>query len=1058
MSRRRPDRPTADPIEHKETHRMISRPRLFCSLALALFAAAMTPAAASAAPAISATTLIPDHVTPGGGVSFYISVRNAGDEDLSGNMTIKYTFPDGVSVSDPEPDQAPAPSCVQAGQVSECTIDATGTPPDRNLRYQTFSVVDAGASGTLTGQVEISGGGASETIAIPLSLDTDPIGPFEVQSLTAELGDGFHPPVTQAGAVPQQIGTGFEVLSGAINNFGVPLPQFTLVGPPESIRDVIVHVPPGFVGNPNATPLKCTAAQLAQGATETSKKVPICPQDSQIGTLLLNGKDVVPIYNIVPAKGVLAQFGFWYEGVVTTFHPELRPSDHGIDVVSEKAPTAIPVSSLEAILWGVPAASSHDRLRPDCLISTFGNNGSVCPSDAPKEPFLRLPTSCSDAPLPWSIDIDTHQNPGVFHHRDTITSPLEGCEKVPFDPDLALTPSSSAAHSPTGLDVSLELPQEWSPGGVGQADLREVVLALPEGVSVNPAAAEGLEACTDAQLRLGLEGPSDCPPAAKLGSIELSTPLLDERVEGSLYMRSQASNDPRSGEMYRLALELSSEERGLYVKLPGSLKADPNTGQLTSTFSDLPQLPLESMQLHMKAGPRAPLTMPRECGRYVTRATLTGWNDKTVTAEPGFVIDQGCEALGFAPGFEAGSADPTAGAFSPFTLRVTRDSGQPNISRIDATLPEGELAKLAGVAVCADAQAASGECPESSRVGHLVAAVGEGPNPLYVPQPGKAPTAVYLAGPHRGAPYSILTEVPAQAGPFDLGTVLVRSAVRIDPVTTRASVTSDPLPQIFAGIPVTYRDVRVQIDRPRFTLNPTDCEPKAVTATIAAATGQSARVSDRFQVNDCAALGFRPRLSLALKGKVNRGAHPRLVATLKARHGDANIARARVKLPPTAFLDQSHIRTICTRPAFAAGSCPPGSVYGRARAISPLLDYPLAGQVYLRSNPAHRLPDLVAHLRGPGVEPIEVELAGGTDSVKGALRNTFEAVPDAPVTSFRLELFGGKRGLIEMTDGLCAKPRATIKLTAQNGRIHNSRPVVKAACAKAPKKSGHRKR
>ncbi len=1021
---------------------MISRSRFFCALVLALFAAALAPAAASAAPALSVTTWIPDHVTPGGGVPLFINIRNAGDEDLSGNVTIKYTFPSELSVSDPEPD-GPAPSCVQAGQVNECTIDATGTPPDRGLVYQTFSMVDPGATGTLTGEIEISGGGTSQTIAIPLALDTDPIGPFEIQSLTAELGDGFLAPVAQAGAVPLQIGSGFENLSSAVDNFGISAPAVTVVAPPESVRDVIVHVPPGFVGNPNATPLRCTAAELAQGAMESSKKVPICPQDSQIGTLLLNGKDVVPIYNIVPAKGVLAQFGFWYEGIVVTFHPELRPTDHGIDIVSEKAPTAIPVAKFEAILWGVPAASSHDRLRPDCLISTFGNNGSVCPSDAPKTPFLRLPTSCSGA-LPWSVEIDTHQNPGVFHRRDTATSPLDGCEKVPFDPDLALTPSSRSAHSPSGLDMTLDLPQDWGPSGVGQADLREVEFALPEGVSINPAAAEGLVACSDAQLRLGLEGPSQCPPASKLGSIELTTPLLDESVDGSLYMRSQASNDPASGEMYRLALELRSEERGLYVKLPGSLRADPQTGRLTSTFSDLPQLPLESMRLHLKAGPRAPLTTPRDCGRYVTRATLTGWNGKTVTAEPGFSIDQDCDAPGFAPGFEAGSTNPRAGAFSPFTLRVTRDPGQPNISRIDATLPEGEVAKLAGVAVCSGAQAASGDCPAASRIGTTVAAAGEGPQPLYLPQAGREPTAVYLAGPYKGAPYSVLVRVPAQAGPFDLGTVAVRAALDVDTTTAQASVASDPLPQIFGGVPIAYRDVRVQIDRPEFTLNPTDCEPSAVTGTIASAAGHSVPVSDRFQVHDCAALGFRPRLSLALRGATRRGAHPALTATLRMPRGGANVARASVALPRSAFLDQSRIRTICTRVQYSAGACPAASIYGYARAFTPLLDRPLQGPVYLRSS-NHRLPDMVASLDGP----IHVDLAGRIDSHRGGIRTTFASVPDAPVDRFVLTMPGGRKGLIQNSRDLCrTRNRADVRFGAQNGRLRHLRPLVKARCGK----------
>jgi hypothetical protein len=1034
-------------------------PLYLAAIVAACAALGASAATAAAAPEIEVAPVIPDTVTPGKSMITDLGIRNVGDEPMSGNLTLKYTFPDKISVSEPERVQeAPVPACTQSGQVVECEIDVTGSPPGRGAGYRTFSFVDADATGTLSGQIEVFGGGATNTVTVPFSPIAEPVGPFDIKSWQVDLSGNPELESGQAGSVPPEITTTTELRSTADRVINLPSPDFTVSTPPESFRDVVVHVPPGFVGNPTATPARCSALELAEPRLDgPNPQVPTCPPDSQIGVALVNAYGIVPVYNLVPAPGVPAMFGLYFQGVVVKFRANLRASDNGIDIVASQAPSSIPIPRFEVTLWGVPSDSSHDNLRADCTVNMNGASGSLCPSAARRVGFLRLPTSCSGSPLPWVEEIDTYQHPGLFHGSATTTPAIQGCGKVPFDPSLELAPSERSAHSPSGLEVNLSIPQDSGPNGVSEADLRSVSLELPEGVAVNPAAADGLEACSDAQLRLGLEGPSQCPDAAKLGSVELRTPLLEEPVEGSLYVRTQASQDPNSGEMYRLALELRSDDRGVYVKLPGSLKADPADGQLTATFGDLPQLPFESMQLHLKAGPRAPLTTPQTCGAYSAHAQLEGWNGKVDTAEPTFTVDQGCTAPPFAPGFQAGVDNPTAGSFSPFSLRVTRGAGMPNLSRIEATLPEGELAKLAGVAVCSGAQAASGACPASSQVGRVVAAVGEGMSPLYLPQPGKAPTAIYLAGPYKGAPYSILAEVPAQSGPFDLGTVLVRSALRIDPETVQASVVSDPLPQVFGGIPVSYQDVRVEVDRSRFTVNPTDCEPTAVTGTIASLTGGSAKVSDRFQVADCGALRFKPKLTISLRGRTRRAGHPALTAVLKMPSGGANIARTSVALPHSEFLAQSHLNTTCTRVQYAAGGgggagCPKGSVYGRARAFSPLLDQPLEGPVYLRSNGGDReLPDLVASLDGQ----IHVDLVGYVDSDKrtGGLRTTFAKVPDAPVSKFVLKMPGGRKSLLENSTDICrGRHRAIVKMGGQNGRDRDFRPVVRVRCGKGARR------
>jgi len=1040
----------------------VCRRALFCLLILscALILVGASADDAQAEPSLKIDTWTPDHITSGKSMKFGISVLNDGDRPWVGELTLKYTLPEELFKFYSEPYGAPDLACTAAGESEECTADVDGLPPGRKVTWIGYYYVSPVATGVLTGNVEVSGGGTGVDLVSPLSFDTSPVGPFRVKNFSIDLVEGKTVPVTQAGSHPEEINSTGELVAESKEILNAPFAAGAIeIAAPEHIRDVIAHVQAGVVGNPGATSLRCTAAQLGTEPVSPEERegrqIPSCPDESQVGVALIDGNSpsIVPVYNIVPQQGDPAEFGFYYEGVTTTIEAHLRPNDYGIDLISRNISTTIPVPKFTVTFWGTPAATENDHLRAHCTTGRYGANGELCPLSSPEIPFLRLPTSCSGNPLSWGIEVDTYEHVGMFHQRETSTPPLQGCNRVPFDVKAAVTPTERVAHSPSGVDVGLSIPQDSGPNGISEADLRTAELNLPKGVTINPASADGLAACSDVQLRLGLEDPSDCPGASKLGTIQLRTPLLEEPVEGSVYLRSQASKDPASGEMYRLAIELRDDERGIDVKLPGSLRVDPQTGQLTTTFDELPQLPFETMQLHLKAGPRAPLTMPQTCGKYASQMTLIGWNGKTVEEELGFTVDQNCSAPGFAPGFEAGVSNPTAGSFSPFSLRVTRDSGQPNLSRIDATLPEGELAKLAGVPVCSGAQAAGGDCPAGSRIGKVVGAVGEGSSPLYLPQPGKAPTAVYFAGPYKGAPYSILTKVPAQAGPFDLGTVLVRSALRIDPQTTQVSVESDPLPQIFGGIPVSYRDVRVEIDRPEYTLNPTDCEPTKVTGRLASATGQSVDVADRFQVGDCAALGFKPALSISLKGRTTRAGHPALTAVLQMPKGGANIARTSVSLPHSEFLAQAHIVTTCTRVQYAAGGgggagCPKGSVYGRARAFSPLLDYPLEGPVYLRSNGGEReLPDLVASLGGQ----IHVDLVGYVDSDKktGGIRTTFAKVPDAPVSKFVLKMPAGRKSLLENSTNICrGKHRAIVKMDGQNGKVHDFMPLVRARCGK----------
>jgi hypothetical protein len=818
-----------------------------------------------------------------------------------------------------------------------------------------------------------------------------------------------------------------------------------------NIKDVDVSLPPGLVGNPTAVPA-CDYAELVGAGTDGEDSN--CAVETQVGVVYLGalngGEDFVPVFNVKRPPDAPALLGFTYFGSVVTITPQLRPADYG--VVTHTGPTSegLPIRSATVTLWGVPADPSHDPLRFFRNGWSSGKRGIS--STAPRRPFITSATSCPGGPAVTSVDATSWQAPTVVSHgsfdRDFDGVPFitEGCHRLRFEPTIAVDPGSHEAAAPTGLSVNLKVPQSEDPDGLATADVRRVVTTLPQGMSVSASAAAGLGACSPAQIGIGSNGPPTCPGSANIGSVKIKTPLLDEAIEGNVILAKQHENPFGS----LLAIYLAVKGPGFYLKLPGRIEADPQTGQLTTVFDNTPQLPFEELTLSLRGGSKAPLVAPSSCGTYSTHVEMTSWASPVpVPLDAPMAITEGCGTGGFAPKLRAGTASPIGGKPSPFNLQVTREDGEQNIARIDTTLPEGVLAKLAGVPLCGDAAAATGSCPAASQVGTTTIGAGAGPLPIYVPEAGKAPTAVYLAGPYKGAPYSLVVKVPAQAGPFDLGTVTVRNAIDVDPVTTQVSVKSDPLPQILEGIPIAYRDVRVEVSRPDFTLNPTSCDAMRVEATVVSSGGKSASPSAPFQAASCERLGFQPKLALSLAGPTHRSAHPKLRAVVTARKGDANIGRAQVTLPKTEFLENAHIQTICTRVQFAADACPAKSVYGYAKAWSPLLDKPLQGPVYLRSS-SHELPDLVASLDGQ----IHVDLQGRIDSVRSRIRNTFDFVPDAPVSKFVLTMQGGKKGLLVNNTELCkAVPRAEVAFDGQNGKTSDSNPVAKTDCGKGRKAS-----
>jgi hypothetical protein len=1010
--------------------------RLCWSLALSALLGAAAVSTAAAAPVIRVDMLTPDFVTPGRPVWYSVEVRNVGDEAMTGDLTLRYLLPSEVSVTSPVGNGTPDPVCTPSGQLNECVIDVTGAPPGGGLRYDSFAFVDPGATGTFAGQVEVSGGNAGNVVTVPFSMTAGPIGPFAIKNFGVGIADNPSVQATQAGSTPPDIVTSAQLWTAATLTFDFPVPNFTFLAAPESFRDTIVHVPPGFVGNPTATPVRCTAKELAQPSLVPGLQVPVCPRDSQIGNVLVNSTDLVPLFNLVPPRGAPAQFGFYYQGIIVTMRAKLRPSDNGIDIVVSKAPSSIPVPKFEVTLWGVPSDSSHDNLRAECTVGMYGANGSLCPSQAPRVPFLRLPTSCPGSPLPWSIDMSTYEHPDVFHHYDTTTPAVRGCELNPFDPTLTFVPSTLAPHAPSGVEATVAMPQVVGVNGIAPADIRRVSVRLPEEMTINPSSADGLQACADSDLKLRQEGAATCPEASKIGTVTLKSPLLDHEIGGSVFLRTQASDDPLTGRLFRLAIELRSDDDGIDIKLPGSIIADPTrderrSGQLTTVFDELPQLPFESMKLRFKTGPRAPLASPSTCGVHTTEVDFLSWGGRSLHSTSSFVTS-GCKAPRFEPKWRAGVENPVAGSSSPFRVMLSRTDDDQEFAALTVNTPKGLLARVKDAQQCSNDAANAGSCPAGSLIGHATVGAGVGSNPYFVTN-GR----VYLTSSYRGAPYGLAVVVDAIAGPFNLGTVVVRQAIKVDPRTARLSVVSDPFPTIQKGVPLRIRSVRVAVDKPNFMVAPTNCSKQQVGGVATSVNGATASLTSKFQVGGCKSLKFAPklRLSIGSRGHTRRGNSAPFKAVLSQRPGQSNLKSVSVSLPQTIAALLPVVNRACTLAEYQAGRCRKAQA-GSAVARTPLLKDPLSGGAFFVRHPGRPLPDLMVRLRGD----IAIDLVGRVTIPGGTrLATHFDTIPDAPVSKFTLRIVAGSHGPLGVSTNLCSRrglrSPADIKMIGQNGDV-----------------------
>lgn len=1036
-------------------------------------------------------------VLSGGSGRLVLTFTNLGYVPVDGSsnpVTITDELPEGVVASGVEgfagvEDLSGPVNCsLESSSLVTCTFGGS-LPPYEAIEVEVLASLTgeppvAGAPGKVT----ISGGNAAgATAAQSIKVSPEPT-PFGIDYFDAKAEEDGGKPAIQAGGHPFQLTTTLQFNTNKLDVGSSR--KGTSIEQPALPRNLRFSLPAGLIGNATAAP-RCSMKEFFEPASKNG-----CQPETAVGVASVTFVErlvlgltrmAVPVFNLPPTQGEPARLGFSVKGANVVIDTSVDP-DNQYRIVAEvrNATELADILASTVTLWGTPGDARHDQSRGWGCTNRFpGEELPPCerPSGLSEVPFLRQPVSCV-TPLdfelqaePWNVPVGAAVDKAPFNG-----GMMSGCNQVPFNPAVGVHPGSRSAGGASGLDFQLTMPNAGlldSKAKASEGQAKKVEVTFPEGMTINPSQAEGLAACSPADYarETASSAPgAGCPDASKIGTVRVSTPLIEEEVKGSLYIASPYDNPFDS--LLAVYLVAKAPERGIVVKQAG--KVDLGSGQIVTTFDNLPQVPFETFEVNLLEGNRAPLVMPSQCDTYPIETKFFPWHaadpdnpqpNEIVTKTSFFTVDQGCPngPPSFNPDFVAGTADNSAGSYSQFNLRLTRQDNEQEFKTFAMTLPKGIIGKVAGIPFCPNAGVVQAQgrtgpnggqeeldnpsCPAASQLGRVVAGAGVGSSLSY------AQGKVYLGGPFNGHKLSIVTIVTAKVGPFDLGNVVVHEGLNVDPNTAEVSLDkagAADFPRVLQGIQVRLRDIRVFVDRPEFILNPTNCERMAVNATVVG-TASSVNVSSPFQAADCASLGLKPTLSIQLLGGTKRTATPRLKAVLTARPGDANIGRAQVTLPKSEFLEQAHIRTVCTRVQFNAGGgngeqCPKASIYGKAKATSPLLDEVLSGPVFLRSSD-HELPDLVAALHSPRVD---VNLVGRIDSVNGGIRSTFEGVPDAPVTKFTLEMQGGNKGLIVNSTNICkGKHRAKVNLKGQNGRRYEFQPVVKNQCG--GKKSGKRK-
>lgn len=1021
--------------------------------------------------------------------SFQVTVTNTGSLPVGGPIVVKDTLPAGVTAigarfywaTNPVEELGKLIEERSAGsQIGEwpagelpvaCTIE--GTPQtvscpfgpgevyeheeilkmDNRLKLE-IHVTTKGAASDEQNKASVSSSGVLEASTEEPDVLSDELPPFGVSSFLAPSVAADGRPDTQAGDHPSGLTT--TLVANTIMQLN---PESTFVEPMSvtPVRDVVVDLPPGFLGSAIAAP-KCTYAQLQIALTS-------CPKDTRIGHVVtepegLDGVDS-SLYNMVPKEGHVAEFGL----------TDILYHTHSIVAMIAPTPSGYVARAIAREIPSVPLA--------DVISDIFGDPAQANENELPQVPMFTNPADCDGQPLQTKLYIDSWKNKGAFNLDGTPepegagwsaatyeSPPVMGCNLLHFAASMSAKPDTSAGDSPTGLDFDLTVPQTEEPGKLATPPLRDATVLMPAGMTVDPSSATGLEACSESQigwkgatLSNFTEAAPTCPEGSRIGTVEVTTPLLEKPVVGSVYLAAQNENPFNA--LLAAYIVIDDPTTGTIVKVPGKLETNPETGQITGKFDENPQFPFSEFKLRFFGGSRGELATPQSCGVFTTSSDLMPWSapDSGPDATPSssFGIDSNC-ALGFSPSFTAGTTNNQAGAFTPFTLTVARQDGEQHLTGLTVTTPPGLLGVLKSVVQCPEPQASEGTCGPGSQIGETTVSSGVGPEP-YVVKGGR----VYLTGPYNGGPFGLSIVVPAVAGPFNLGNVVTRSSIRINPVTAQVTVVSDPLPLMVnsveglrSGIPSDIRTVNVTINRPGFEFNPTNCSPMSVTGTLTGAQGAVVPVSSSFEAANCTTLPFHPSFTAATSGKASKANGAEFIVKVAAKPGEANIAKTDLTIPAILPSRLTTIQKACVNAVFEANpaNCDEGSVIGTATVHSPDIKSPLTGPAYLVSHGGAAFPDVEFVLQGEGIELI---LDGHTDIKKGVTYSRFETVPDAPIETFETVLPTGPHSALtadvpeKLDYNLCGQNiQAPTTITAQNGAVINQ--TTKVAIAGCPNK------
>jgi hypothetical protein len=1040
---------------------------------LIVFAMTSAPAMGADAPGWEVEShSYPTNLPPGSNGSIEFVVENIGAAETTEEAaTLTDTLPIGVTGVNSKgwtcSAGGPNVSAVCTHEVEK--LNAEGL----NQYILAIEVSSDVAEAAVTNTATVSGGGAA-TVSTPDRL--------QISSAPAKFGfaqaDGWFSSAngefdTQAGSHPYAFTYSFDLDSSAE---ALPVEG--------EARNITFNLPPGIIGNPTAA-TECKREELNEEFCPTGSQIGI--DDAGLGGDLPVFDLGLPVYNIVPPPGHPAEFGFFILGHIVLLDASVRSDgDYGITEHVNDLPQ-VDLATNAITIWGDPSDRSHDPQR--ACRTVHGVEYYGCAATAGQSPFLTTPTSCTGTPSFSSVvnnwrDEDVVSEIG-FSLRTKEEQPqgFEGCRKLDFAPTLSAVPDTTAADTPAGLSVEIKAPQggltasEIGQGGESAAakpalvgaDIEDATVTLPEGVVINPGQAAGLTACQPSEDGVGTQGPPSCASSSQVGTDEIDTPLLARPLKGSVYILP--SNPPN------LQLLVSAEGEGVYLKLVGNISLNEQTGRLTTTFSETPELPFTSFKLAFSGGARAALITPTGCGLYTTTSDFTPWSapfSSDLYPTSSFAISAGCASpLPFSPVLTAGSTTDQAGGYSDFSLLLSRADEQQRISSLTFKTPEGLLGMISNVPLCLEPQAAQGTCSAASQIGHTQVTAGPGPYPLVVPEPGQGAAPIYLTGGYKGAPYGLSIVVPVIAGPFNLGTVVVRASIAVDPHTAQLTVTTDPLPSILDGIPTDLRTINAVIDRPDFIFNPTSCAPQEFSGTATSTQGTTVPIASHFQMGSCRSLTFKPNFKVSTSGKTSRANGASLDAKIVYPTGkleanqassQANIAKVKVELPKALPSRLTTLQKACTAAQFDSnpGGCPADSLVGSATAVTPVLPVQLTGPAYFVSRGGEAFPQLIVVLQGYGVT---VDLVGDTFISKaGITSSTFKQVPDVPITSFELKLPEGPYSALAANGNLCTKKLAMpTEFIGQNGaEIHQSTPITTTGCKKAKNtkrnKSKHLKR